>query len=361
MKILILHPDATDPGGVTAHYQKLEGKFSIPVGHLVIGARPGEQGFWRKIKRLLRDLRLFIDMIKKENYTIVHLNPSLDPKALFRDGFFIMAAKLWRKKVLVFFHGWIIRYEKQIQTHWRWLFRSVFGRADAFIVLSQAFKHRLGIWIGAKPIHCEFTTLDDNDLLDFNINQVLEERLATKPYRILFMSRLLKEKGLYETIETSRLLFRDDLPVELIVAGDGPELAAARAYVSAKGPANVRFLGYVRDEKKIRVMRQSHLLCFPTYGEGMPNAVIEAMGFGLPVITRPVGGLADFFQEGMHGFATESKDPLVFAGLIRRVLEDTELYRTIALNNFNFAQTHFKASKAARRLESIYAALSALM
>jgi glycosyltransferase involved in cell wall biosynthesis len=160
---------------------------------------------------------------------------------------------------------------------------------------------------------------------------------------------------LYETIETARLL--NDVPLELIVAGDGPELEPARAYVSRKGPDNVRFVGYVRGEEKLKLLRKSHFLCFPSYSEGMPNTVIEAMGFGLPVITRPVGGLADFFKNGVHGFSTVSKDPQMYAGFIRTMLEDQDLYRTIAMNNFNFAQTQFKASRAVRRMERIYASL----
>jgi glycosyltransferase involved in cell wall biosynthesis len=90
----------------------------------------------------------------------------------------------------------------------------------------------------------------------------------------------------------------------------------------------------------------------------MPNTVVEAMGFGLPVITRLEGGMVDFFRNGVHGYATHSKDPRVFTDFMQTVLGDRELYRTMALNNFNFAQTHFKASQAARRLESIYAAVS---
>jgi glycosyltransferase involved in cell wall biosynthesis len=355
MKVLILHPDFQDPGGVAAHYRKLSGKFAVPVGHMVIGMRPEERGLRNKAHRMIGDLRRFRRKIRNENYTLVHVNPSLDPKSLIRDGLFVLAAKAAGTKAVVFFHGWNLHYERQIQTHWRWLFRRVFGCADAFIVLSEAFKSKLGTWIGSIPIYCEFTTLDDNDLLGFDIAQVLEERFEAKTWRILFISRLLKEKGLYETIETARLL--NDVPLELIVAGDGPELEPARAYVSRKGPDNVRFVGYVRGEEKLKLLRKSHFLCFPSYSEGMPNTVIEAMGFGLPVITRPVGGLADFFKNGVHGFSTVSKDPQMYAGFIRTMLEDQDLYRTIAMNNFNFAQTQFKASRAVRRMERIYASL----
>ncbi len=328
----------------------------MPVRHLIIGSRPGESGIVQRLRRLLRDILRFMLVVKKEEYDIVHLNPSLDPKSLLRDGLFVLMAKFSGSKVLVFFRGW--HYEKEIHTYWRWLFKSIFGRADAFIVLSRAFKSSLSAWITDKPVYCEFTALDDNDLIGFDFDKTLDRRLTGGPWQIVFMSRLIKEKGLYETIDAVRLLSQEGLPVSLVIAGDGPEFEPAKGHVALHGPPNVRFLGYMQGEEKQRILRESHLLCFPTYGEGMPNVVIEAMGFGLPIVTRPVGGLVDFFENGTHGLVTPSKDPLVFAHLIRQILSDPVKYRQMALTNYRYAQKHFKATQSAMRLEKIYKLLS---
>jgi glycosyltransferase involved in cell wall biosynthesis len=283
----------------------------------------------------------------------VHVNPSLDPKSLVRDGLFILIAKLWRRKTLVFFRGWHADCENQIQRHWRLLFKCVFGRADVFVVLAEAFKRRLISWIDGKPVYREFTVLDDGALLGFDFQKALYERQKASCWRIVFISRLIKEKGLYEAIDAV-----GPMPgAELVVVGDGPELEPSKKYAAAAGYGNIHFTGYIRGEKKVRELSSAHMLCFPTYGEGMPNTVAECMGFGLPVITRPVGGIADFFENGVHGFATASKSPHVFAELIRSVMADSVLYRTMAINNYNFAQTHFRASQAAIRLERIYKAM----
>jgi glycosyltransferase involved in cell wall biosynthesis len=329
------------------------------VEQLIIGTRPGETGYSQQAVRLVRDLYRFIVKIGEEKDTIVHVNPSLDPKSLVRDGLFIMIAKLFGKKTLVFFRGWHAEWEEQIEKKWRRVFRFVFGHADAFIVLSEAFRLKLRSWIGDKPIYLEFAILDDDALLDFTFSEALEKRLSAKPRRILFISRLIKEKGLYEVIDAVGLLSVQHPQVELVVAGDGPELKAAEKYASDAGYGNIRFIGYVRGDLKTQVLREAYLLCFPTYGEGMPNTVIECMGFGLPVITRPVGGLVDFFQNGVHGYATQSKDPQVFADLIRNLVEDRPTYVAMANHNYNYARMHFKSARAASRLEGIYKALSA--
>jgi glycosyltransferase involved in cell wall biosynthesis len=94
---------------------------------------------------------------------------------------------------------------------------------------------------------------------------------------------------------------------------------------------------------------------FPTFhGEGMPNAVLEAMAFGLPVITRPVGGLADFFETGRMGYLTESKDPLVLAKLIENLLENEALRKQMSEFNLAYARNHFLSDKVASRLLKIY-------
>jgi glycosyltransferase involved in cell wall biosynthesis len=81
------------------------------------------------------------------------------------------------------------------------------------------------------------------------------------------------------------------------------------------------------------------------------------MAFGLPIITRPVGGVKDFFKNEEHGFASTSKEPQVIADSIEKLLLDQELYSTISLNNYHYAQSNFLASDAALRLEKIYESL----
>lgn len=86
----------------------------------------------------------------------------------------------------------------------------------------------------------------------------------------------------------------------------------------------------------------------------MPSSVLEAMAFGLPVITRPVGGLKDFFEDGKMGFITESKAPEAFADLMEKLITDCDDRKKIARYNQRYAREHFMASKVAKRIENIY-------
>ena len=81
------------------------------------------------------------------------------------------------------------------------------------------------------------------------------------------------------------------------------------------------------------------------------------MAFGLPVITRPVGGIKDFFINGVHGFIAESKSVDVFVELVKQLITDVELFNKISLHNYSFAKEYFIGSKVALRVQAVYSEL----
>jgi glycosyltransferase involved in cell wall biosynthesis len=352
MKILILHTDPRDMGGVATFYRKLTDKFTLPVGHFVVGRRPDERGLLAKAQRLVRDYRQFARTLRESPCEIVHANPSLDRKSFLRDGLFLLLARLAGKPTVVTFHQ---SQEALLHRHGRWLFRLLYGKTNHFIVLSESLKRALQSWGCAQPVHREVTLIDDAVLEGFQIQQAIDERQRYPGRRILFLSRLHSDKGIYETLDALSILQARHPDLGLIVAGDGNELQGAKSFVRERSIANVEFTGYVRGEALISLFKSAYLYCLPTYyPEGLPSTVIESIAFGLPVVTRPVGGIADFFKNGEHGFATTSRAPAVIAELIEKLLTDETLYRNISRHNYDYGQKHFLASSAALRLEQIY-------
>ena len=86
----------------------------------------------------------------------------------------------------------------------------------------------------------------------------------------------------------------------------------------------------------------------------MPTSVLEAMAYGLPVVTRPVGGLKDFFEDGKMGYITESLAPSVFAEAVEKLIREPETCRRMGRYNREFAHEHFAASRVAERIKRIY-------
>lgn len=355
MKILIVHPEFNDPGGVSNYFKILNNKFGFTLVHFITGKRVLENNYFGGLSRIIRDYIRFIQLLNKEQYDLVHINPSLNFKGLVRDGLFIILAKYFRRRVLVFFHGWEKVCERNIRGVWLWLFLSIYRKVDAFIVLSLEFKERLTRWGVSAAIYTETTAVDDDLLKDLDIGRIVEKRISDSVPRILFLSRIIREKGIYTMIDAYSLLKIKFPRCELMIAGDGTELQAAREYVRNNGILDVDFTGYIKSDAKRDAFLSAYVYCFPTYyEEGMPISLLEAMAFGLPVVTRPVGGVADFFENGIHGYSTTSKDATVFADFIEKLFLDKELYKKISLYNYTYAQKRFLASKVARRLEKIY-------
>ena len=182
----------------------------------------------------------------------------------------------------------------------------------------------------------------------------LKNRQSSEKWRVLFLPRIIREKGIYETIETIFLL-KDKYPmIKLIIAGEEEELKNVKYMVHDCKISNVKFAGYISDEEKRPVFEKAQIFLFPTYYcEGLPAAVVEAISFGLPVVTRPVRGLADFFKNEEYDFITKSKEPAVFANCIEKLIFDKGLCESISFYNFSFGKKWFLASKAIKRLEKI--------
>ena len=137
--ILIFTPAETAQGGIANYYQVLKKKFSLNVDYFVRGARtlPYKKGFLLELIRAYRDYHKFCQIANSKSYKLVQTSTSLSLYSLIRDGLFVRAAKKRGIKVIVFFRGWHNNAEKLIENGWLWVFKWLFWKTDAAIVLSK--------------------------------------------------------------------------------------------------------------------------------------------------------------------------------------------------------------------------------
>lgn len=352
MRILNLIPDHA--GGIESYHEYIKRYLTVSSDYRIIGKRPDEKkGLCHLLFRMAKDYVAFIAIVRKGRYDLVQINPSLDARGIVRDGIFLIIAKTFGLKVVVFIHGWYADVADFIQRRFKAVFRGVFSRADALIVLSEKFKGQLRYWGFKNPIHVESTVVDDAVFSEANARELIERRCSMKRWRLLFLAKVLKQKGIYETLDFWRVV-NEKTPADLIVAGDGEELENVRKLATDKRWKGISFPGYVSGAEKRRAFENAHVYCLFSHTEGMPVAVIEAMAHGLPVLTRWVGRLPEFFINGVHGYATESLSPEVFAGMFFRLIENPAAYRRMAEENRRYVWNNFRASTAAGRMEAIY-------
>jgi glycosyltransferase involved in cell wall biosynthesis len=358
MRALITVKDLSIPeklGGIGAYYLSLRKHLPGNVEYFHYKSDMGQNPIVLFFKACV-DLFRFAKKCKnkKQHIDLIHLNPSLNWAGLLRDGLMLLIARNYGKKAIVFFRGWHETMERKINKNRivRKLFRRTFTKANAIIVLSESFRVKLRTWGADQSIYIETTTVDNELLKAVDIHNKTE-----KPglLRLLFLSRVEKAKGVFELLKAYQRLKGKYSNLGLTVAGTGSQLHAAKEFVKSEKLRDVVFTGHLTGKHKAEAFSASDIFVFPTFhGEGMPNAVLEAMAFGLPVITRPVGGLVDFFETGRMGYLTESKDPLALARLIENLLENETLRKQMSEYNAAYARNHFLSNKVAYRLLKIY-------
>lgn len=360
--ILLLRPDATPPGGVVNYYRSVLPLLGsdYAVQSLIVGRRRGLFS-----SKLLYPVRFLLDVIiltwtlLTRRFDVVHLNPSLNAASFYRDLVFLAIISVFSSaKRLVFFRGWDDDfYEKLLASP---LGARSFGwfclRADRVLVLASTIKEKL-VHIGVPIDRVAVThTTFDGDLL-----RKVDASSRDDRFTFLFMSRLIRQKGVAELIHAAAILRDKRFSFRLVLAGSGPLADEAREEVARAGlTAFVELPGYLQGVAKGNALRQADVFVFPTYhGEGCPNCVLEAMAAGLPIISTTVGGIPDVMQPPAGGVLLDAVSADAVAGAMQGFLENPDECARLASENERLAWSKFEAASVARYLESVYRALSA--
>jgi len=359
LKVLIFSRESNWFGGVVNFIDLLKKNFSseIETSQFLVGRRKGKLGLMlRPFVPLLDAIKLFFHLLFNK-YDCYHLNPSLNGPSLIRDGIFIIILRLLAcKNIILCFHGWELTTERCIESSmWRkWLFKKIYCNTGCILVLAQPFKDWL-IKQGAdeKNVYL-FTTMFDGECIE---NTVRPELKSNNNIILLFLSRFVREKGVYELLEAFKRVSSKFDNIKLIFAGTGPEEKAMKSWVKNENlNEKVEFKGYVRDNEKAELFKQSHIFVFPTYyGEGCPVSLLEAMAAGMAVITTSVGGIPHIIQAGKNGILLDAQ---VSADSVEKALYDLlsspSIINTIAETNRIEAWEKYNAPVITSFFENIY-------
>jgi glycosyltransferase involved in cell wall biosynthesis len=350
-KVLILVPAYSALGGIKNYYKTLKGLFTIPVLYQYRGGRnqPFRGGFFTEGRRIIHDISEYIKHLQSKRILLVHLNTSLSLASVLRDGIYILLAKFYKVKFIVFFRGWSDETVLAIEKHYLSLFRYVFFKSEAIITLSTKSKKTLLNWGYYREIYLETTLVDDNLLSDFTLDMRISKQ-AKSEFVILFLARLQKEKGIYELLQAFNMLSIKYPSMRLIIAGSGTEENNLKKTIKGN---KIVMTGHIEGKEKAEVYLSSDLYVLPSYTEGMPNSVLEAMAFALPVICTPVGALSEIILDGENGIITEEADSQLIAEAIEKLYLNADLRTRISQLNYSFAQ-QFYSTEVVKRLEGIY-------
>jgi glycosyltransferase involved in cell wall biosynthesis len=160
----------------------------------------------------------------------------------------------------------------------------------------------------------------------FKNNKNIEQRKNLVGY----IGRLSEEKGIYIFIQTIQKTINKRKDTEFFIGGDGAAYQQIKKFLHTNNLNNkVQLAGWIPHDDLPQYLNELKLLVLPSYTEGLPNIVLEAMACGTPVLTTPVGAIPDVITNEETGFIIKKNEPMEIAEDIVRILKHPDLQRII--------------------------------
>ncbi len=242
---------------------------------------------------------------------------------------------------------------------YRFLMRRFAGfalrRADLLRAVSDSTRRQLHEWEPHKPVH-QFPAWTD-------IGAFFREgasRMAGPGQDVLYAGVLIPRKGVHHLLAAFAAVAGDFPAARVLVAGreENKDYAAGlKAQVEQVGlGGRVEFLGELSQEQLAAGMRQAALFVLPSYSEGLPRVVFEAMAAGLPVVATAVSGNPEIIEEGKTGFLVPPGDEAALADRLRWALGHPTEAQAVGHRARAFAQSIFSEDGYVRAYRDLFGA-----
>lgn len=147
-----------------------------------------------------------------------------------------------------------------------------------------------------------------------------------KKIKFIFVGWLIKEKGIYELIEAAKILINKGLDFKLDIVGDGSLFNEIRDQINKNRLENyIETFGWCEKSKTFDMYSKADVFILPSYAEGFPNSLLEAMHFGLPCIATDVGGIPDSIKTNKNGFLIKPRSVKDIVQSMSKYIEDKSL------------------------------------
>lgn len=169
---------------------------------------------------------------------------------------------------------------------------------------------------------------------DFSTDVSVWQAPPTSKLYVLFLGWVIRKKGVFELVEAFSKLAQDFPEWTLVIAGDGDAFGPLSQWVTENSLSErIQLLGSVGSEKHA-LIQNAQFLVLPSYTEGFPNVVLEAMSYGRALIVSDVGSLPDVIQDGQQGLVVPAAQVAPLETALRTFMSGSVDY--IRLGEFNF-------------------------
>jgi glycosyltransferase involved in cell wall biosynthesis len=323
--VVILGPSRAAVSGVSTHVNLLlESTLGeeFEMVHFQVGSEGRNENRVTRFLRLLMSPFMLAATIVFCHASIVHINSSLNLRAYWRDLAYLFVAKALGARVVYQVHGGelpqrFLARSRLFTSFLRW----TLGLPDLVVLLAQVELTAYREFIPAQRLALLPNAVDTRP---FGwVPTVMSH--PEDPLRLVYIGRVAREKGLYEALQAVRLAHELGVDTRLVIGGAGPEEGRLKRYAQALGiSGRICFAGPVFGSDKVKLLSGSDVMLLPSYSEGLPYALLEAMAAGIPVIATPVGAIPDVVADGTHGFLVPPRDGKALAEALAVLAGDRE-------------------------------------
>lgn len=225
-----------------------------------------------------------------------------------------------------------------------WMLR----RSAAICVVSKQMAEVVKRWIGDEvPIHVLYNPVSVDEF-------ATARKDGDRPPVVLFLGLICEAKGTFDLLATVPTVLSRVPDARFVIAGNG-EVDRLRAEAERLGVADrVTIPGWIRGDDKLKALADAGVLCLPSYAEGLPVCVLEAMACGLPVVSTPIAGIPEAVRDGRTGYLVPPGDRAALADRLVRLLADDGLRRRMGERGLALARQRFDRDVVVRELKDIW-------
>lgn len=359
LRVLMIGPEPWVGGGISAVAGMIL-ESSLParcrLTYLAEGTRAGALS---KLRRWVSALAREVTLLARRQVDVVHLQVG-GGGSFYRHTVYLALARLAGRPVL--FH-WHIPGDAAAATKLTagnplqgWLVRRALRWSAVVLVLSESWQAALASLVppghGDRPRLITLHNPVDCDAIRPPADASLRSNAT-----VLFLGDFSQRKGVRDLLAAAPAVLAMYPKARFVITGGDPPPGVA-ALAAGLGEA-VTFAGWVRGDEKLALLQQAALLALPSYAEGVPIALLEAMAAGLPVVTTPVGGIPDLIADGRNGLLVQPGDVAGLAGAVARLLNDPELRRAAGELNRLQVVGKYDVPRYADRLLALYTDVAA--
>ncbi|MBD2099689.1 glycosyltransferase family 4 protein [Leptolyngbya sp. FACHB-261] len=319
LRILMLGASLDQNGGI-ATLEKLILKHTpsnIEIQHVT---SHDEGSILHRVIVFTKALLALLWRLLRRDVDLVHIHLS-DGGSLLRKAMLTLLASLFRIPVLMHANGAEFHFTyASLPKGAQQCLSSIFRQCRGFIAVTQLWKD---YYITNLGLNEEQVFVLPNPA---ELPAQVPNRTGVTKIKLIFCGRIGQRKGAFDLIRAFAQL-PDELKQnsQLILAGDGEIEEGQQLAITLNVQNSITFLGWVNAETRDALLTEADVFILPSYNEGLPLALIEAMGWGLPVITTPVSGIPELVTSTENGLLVEPGDIQQLSEAMQALIKDEAL------------------------------------